>query len=153
MRQNIYTLDGITIIEDCYNASPESMRASLDVLSATAKEKGGRSAALLGDMLELGETSADLHKAVGRYAAERGICLLFAFGEQADAYADGAVLGGLSSAGIRCVRDRSDVSGMTDALATALRPGDVLLVKASRGVAAERVLKELQARKIRKTEE
>lgn len=153
MRQNIYTLDGITIIEDCYNASPESMRASIDVLTAMAKESSCRATALLGDMLELGESSPALHESVGCYAFDHGVEKLFAFGERAGFYASGAVRGGMDPTDICSVEDRNDVKGMADALENALRPGDVLLVKASRGVAAERILAELKARKEIKTDE
>ena len=71
MRQNIYSVGGITVIEDCYNASPESMSAAINVLGDTAKAKGGRMIALLGDMRELGTTTALLHAGVGSLLAER----------------------------------------------------------------------------------
>ncbi len=80
MRQKIYDEHGITIIEDCYNASPESMRAGIDVLISLAKERGGRPAALLGDMKELGEYSRLLHEQLGVYAARAGVKLLFTYG-------------------------------------------------------------------------
>ena len=68
MRQKIYDNNGYTVIEDCYNASPESMKASLSVLAELGKER--RTVAVLGEMRELGKTSDELHKSVGRYAAD-----------------------------------------------------------------------------------
>lgn len=62
MRQKIYDVGGITIIDDCYNASPESMRAAIDVLISMAAKRHARPAALLGDMLELGEYSRLMHE-------------------------------------------------------------------------------------------
>ena len=142
MRQNIYEKKGITFIEDCYNASPESMRAALDVLKGLSASRGGaRTVALLGDMLELGETSAVLHREVGEYAAKTGLSALVTFGELAGNIADGA--------GIALtfrVKDKNDPEAAADALASVLKKGDILLVKASRGIAAERVIKILEER-------
>ena len=71
MRQNIYQVNGVTVIEDCYNASPESMSAAINVLDDTARAHGGRMIALLGDMRELGDGSAALHAKVGSYLAQK----------------------------------------------------------------------------------
>ena len=142
MRQNIYTLGGIRIIEDCYNASPESMRASIDVLAAL--EGAGRRTALLGDMLELGENSPDYHRQVGAYAATHGVQLLFAYGDRAEELSAGAQAGGLAESCIYRQADKKDPQAMANTLCRTLRAGDTLLVKASRGVAAEKVLAELK---------
>jgi UDP-N-acetylmuramyl pentapeptide synthase len=97
MRQNIYTVGGITVIEDCYNASPESMNAAINVLGDTAKAKGGRMIALLGDMRELGTTTAELHAGVGSYLAEKNADFLFTYGElSSENLANGAVKNGMS---------------------------------------------------------
>ena len=149
MRQNIYNIDDITVIEDCYNASPESMKAALRVLREVADQKGGRMTALLGNMYELGANSDRFHEEVGMYFAEQGGSLLFTFGQSADLIAGGAVLGGVETEHIYRNGNTGapEISG--EMLLHALRPGDVLLVKASRGAAAERVLTYLKAHKER----
>ena len=141
MRQNIYDIGDITVIEDCYNASPESVRAAIDVLGEVVKQKNrGRMTALLGDMYELGENEKAFHESVGMDFARKGGSALFTFGERADMIAGGAVLGGMNVENI--YRNRNvrcpEISG--EMLLHALLPGDTLLVKASRGAAAERVL-------------
>ena len=134
MRQNIYEYGGVTVIEDCYNASPESMRAALDVANILAKEKNARIVALLGDMLELGENTEKLHFEVGEYARKSGVKKLITLGALAENIADGAALPDT----VR-IKDR-DHERAADALVGELKVGDVFLVKASRGVAAEKVL-------------
>ena len=144
MRQNIYDIGDITIIEDCYNASPESTRAAIAVLSHMVKMRGkGRMTALLGDMYELGENEKMFHESVGMEFARRGGSALFTFGELADTITSGAMLGGMSAEDIFRNPDvrRPEVSG--EMLLHALMPGDTLLVKASRGAAAERVIRYL----------
>ncbi len=140
MRQKIYEQNGITIIEDCYNASPESMRAGIDVLVSLAKEKGGRPAALLGDMRELGEYSRLLHDQLGVYAARAGVKILFTYGTLAESIAVSAVGNGIRAENVYVNLDCRDPAKTGDMILGALRPGDVLLVKASRAVAAEAVL-------------
>jgi UDP-N-acetylmuramoyl-tripeptide--D-alanyl-D-alanine ligase len=144
MRQNIYRLGGITVIEDCYNASPESMKAAIRVLSEISARQGGRMMALLGDMYELGEKSDNFHEEVGLAYANAGGSMLFTFGERADNIARGAVLGGIANeniyrnSNIKC----PEMSG--EMLLHSLKAGDTLLVKASRGAAAERVINYLK---------
>lgn len=86
MRQNIYKMGDVTVIEDCYNASPSSMSASLSVLSMIAQREGGRSIAVLGDMRELGDFSRALHEEVGAKVAEYHIDKLYTFGGDAGLY-------------------------------------------------------------------
>ena len=140
MRQNIYTVGGITVIEDCYNASPESMNAAINVLGDTAKLKGGRMIALLGDMRELGTTTAELHAGVGSYFATKKPDYLFTYGElSSENLANGAVKNGMNEKHI-FRSPVTDAEAVGKKLLSVLKEGDVLLVKASRGLAAENVL-------------
>lgn len=150
MRQNIYDIGDITIIEDCYNASPESMKAAIAVLRQISEQKaGGRMTALLGDMYELGCGSERFHEEVGLEFARQGGSALFTFGELADMIAGGAVLGGLANENIYRNMDirQPEISG--EMLLSSLCAGDTLLVKASRAAAAERVIRYLEANKDR----
>ena len=145
MRQNIYNVGGITVIEDCYNASPESMTAAINVLDDTAKLKGGRMIALLGDMRELGTTTATLHAGVGSYLAQKHADYLFTYGElSSENLANGAVNGGMSEKQI-FRSPKTDAEAVGKKLLSVLKDGDVLLVKASRGIAAENVLNYVKA--------
>ncbi len=87
MRQNIIRKDGLTIILDCYNASPDSMRASLTVLGGM---KSARRIAVLGDMLELGANSPEMHRQVGNFAAAQGLNAVFGYGPYSRELLDGA---------------------------------------------------------------
>ncbi len=145
MRQNVYNIGEITVIEDCYNASPESMRAAINVLQTLAgQKKAGRMAAVLGNMYELGEDSDRFHEEIGMYFAQMGGSMLYTFGESAEQIAGGAILGGMLPENIyRNQNTRApEISG--EMLLHSLRAGDVLLVKASRGAAAERILEYLK---------
>ena len=143
MRQAIYDVGDITLIDDCYNAAPESMRAAADVLSSIGKNRAARTVALLGDMLELGDTSRELHSGVGEYMAKSGISLLFTLGEGAKEYAEGAKKGGLSENCIYSVVSKDDYEECAEIILQKIRKGDILLVKASRSIGAERVIKYL----------
>lgn len=140
MRQNIYELEGVTVIEDCYNASPESMRSGIDVLSQLAQQKGGRMVAVLGDMLELGEKSPELHRSVGAYFASKGGRLLFTFGERASEIAAAAVKGGVAQESVYVNRDKDCPEITGEMLIHGLKTGDVVLFKASRSMALERII-------------
>ena len=150
MRQKIYEVGGITVIDDCYNASPESMRAAIDVLVSMAAKRGERPAALLGDMLELGDYSRLMHDQVGQYAAQMQIQKLFCFGMMADIVAEAAIKKGIRADNVFVCLDTRDAQGMADMILEALAPGDILLVKASRAVAAERVIECMKKRKNKK---
>ena len=124
--------EGIVLIDDCYNANPMSMRAAIDELAATAP---GRRVAVLGDMLELGPLSPDLHREIGEHASERGVEVLLTVGELAAEMAP-AFAGEIHSAA-----DAEAAAGIIGGL---LRPGDTVLVKGSRGVGLERVVAALR---------
>lgn len=145
MRQNIYQIGSIHVIEDCYNASPESMRAAINVLqSLSAQKKAGRMAAVLGDMYELGSNGDRFHEEVGLYFAKQGGSLLYTFGQAAEQIAMGAILGGVHPEQIYRNADIRSPELSGEMLLHSLRAGDTLLVKASRGAAAERILQYLK---------
>lgn len=144
MRQMIVRHGAWTLIEDCYNASPESMRAAIDVLTGCARRGDGRSVAVLGDMLELGVTSDDLHHAVGVYAAEHGVEALVAVGKGGALIARGARAAGMPSEHICEYRDVDALVASTDILKKMLCANDTVLFKASRSVRMERVIEALK---------
>lgn len=143
MRQSITESRGITFIEDCYNASPESVRAAIDVMETLAGETGARMVALLGDMKELGTDEVEMHRSVGLYFAQKGGKKIFTVGELAQNMAKGAVEGGVPQTDTfsrLTYASEEDVATVGDLVASELRQGDILLVKASRSVGAERFL-------------
>lgn len=144
MRQNIYEYGGITIIEDCYNAGPESMKASVEVLSKLAQKSGSRSVAVLGDMRELGEYSKQLHMEIGTFVAARGISNLVTFGREAENIALGAINHAMKHENISVNTGTENVEGAARSIYEMLKPGDAVLFKASRAVKLERVIEELK---------
>ena len=141
MRGIITEKDGITVIEDCYNASPESMRAGLDILCHTAKTKGLRAVAVLGDMRELGTILEQAHTDVGRSAAEHRIAKLITFGKDAENIAKGAVAYGMNPDDVTVITDTDHPETAADILKSVLKKGDAVLFKASRAVAIERLIR------------
>lgn len=134
-RSAVVRLDGITVVDDCYNAGPDSMDAALTTLA----ELPGRRVAVLGEMAELGELSAEAHAAVGRQAAPV-VDLLVAVGEATEPLAEAALREGFDPRRLIRVADADEALG---ALRGLLRPGDVVLVKASRAMALERLVEGL----------
>ncbi|MFD5756308.1 UDP-N-acetylmuramoyl-tripeptide--D-alanyl-D-alanine ligase [Streptomyces sp. NPDC127044] len=136
--------DGVTVVNDAYNANPESMRAALRALAAMGKAsqaQGGRTWAVLGQMAELGDEALAEHDAIGRLAVRLNVSKLVAVGGreaswlQLGAYNEGSW--GEESVHV------SDAQAAVDLLRSELRPGDVVLVKASRSVGLERVAQAL----------
>ncbi len=126
-RQEIFEAKGVTVINDSYNAGPESMAAALRVLGA----RPGRRIAVLGDMLELGEVSPHAHYEVGRLSAQQADILL-AYGPNAREMYRGA-----REAGMENARHFEDRAALVSALTDLCHPGDVLLFKGSRGMRME----------------
>ncbi|MEP7378712.1 MAG: UDP-N-acetylmuramoyl-tripeptide--D-alanyl-D-alanine ligase [Chloroflexota bacterium] len=126
------------ILDDSYNAAPDSMAAALDLLASLP----GRRVAVLGEMLELGDLSDAAHRAVGAHVA-RAAQLLVAVGPFAPLYVAGARDAGMDAAAIIETRDRDDAISKLERL---LRPGDVILVKASRGAELDLLVDELRRR-------
>jgi len=140
MRQNIRSVGGITVIEDCYNAAPESMKAALAVLAMTAASAScARCIAVLGDMKELGEDTVALHRSVGRAAFERGVDILVTVGELGAEIAQGALEAGMSPDAVRITGGADTYAATADCLKTILREGDHVLFKASRSMKLETV--------------
>ena len=131
-RQEIFEAKGCTIINDCYNAGPDSMTAALSVLG----NRPGRHIAVLGDMLELGDCSQAEHYKIGRIAAEKAD-MVFAYGPHAGRVLDGTITGGMPESMGRAFEDREE---MAAALKRVVKPGDVILFKGSRGMHLEKVL-------------
>jgi UDP-N-acetylmuramoyl-tripeptide--D-alanyl-D-alanine ligase len=123
----------LLVLDDCYNANPMSIRAALDELAATAD---GRRVAVLGDMLELGPDERRFHEEIGAHARERGVDVLVTVGPRAEHMA--GEYGGEAHA----AADAAAAASLVPAL---VRPGDTVLVKASRGVGLEAVTEALQA--------
>ncbi|MBR3894926.1 MAG: UDP-N-acetylmuramoyl-tripeptide--D-alanyl-D-alanine ligase [Clostridia bacterium] len=146
MRQHIYPMGKITVIEDCYNASPESMICAVDVLKEYSLGTGRRSVAVLGDMLELGNDSPALHRSVGVYLAEKGIDRLFTVGKGGNQIAVGARQSGMPKQSIVQNPDVKNLDATAKALLESLCDGDVVLFKASRSVEAERIIAYLRER-------
>ncbi len=144
MRQNRYLVKDITVIEDCYNASPESMIAALDVLKLYSAQTCGRSIAVLGDMLELGEGSSAAHRKVGAHLADCGIDTLIAVGRDGLQIVTGAMQRGMPLQRMVREGDRDAIERIGDTLIERLRPGDTVLFKASRSVRLERVIEYLK---------
>ncbi len=134
-RQEIFVVNGYTVIKDCYNASPESMKAALTVLG----RRQGRRIAVLGDMLELGACTQAEHYCVGRVAAEKAD-MLFAYGPNASRMISGAVTGGMTNQQVDSFDDREKIVA---ALKRTVKPGDVLLFKGSRGMRMDLILEQL----------
>ncbi len=133
MRQNIVRKAGITIIEDCYNASPDSMRAALGVLES---QEADRHIALLGDMLELGSVSEEAHRQVGEWAAEAGVDLLIAYGPRSAAMAQAAAGKGVTT--LHCETEQEVVGYVRQNV----HAGDALLAKASHAMKLDQVLEQ-----------
>ena len=133
---------GVTLIDDSYNSSPTALKRALEVVHQ--ERQGRRKVAVLGEMLELGAHSIALHEECGRAAAAAQVDVLFTVGGgPARAMADAAVQAGLAEGAVRFF-DNS--AAAADGVAAALRDGDVVLVKGSRGirtdVVADRILAE-----------
>ncbi len=139
IRQGILDINGVKIIADCYNSSPDSAKSALHTLSQL--ETQGRKIAVLGDMLELGQFSKDLHKSVGEVVFEEQIDLLLCFGEMSKYYIQGAVKKGFDESRTRLFDSKEELS---DYLKAIIREKDSVLLKASRGMKFESIIDNLK---------
>ncbi len=134
--------DGVVVVNDSYTANPDSMRAAIDTLAELGRAAGGRTWAVVGDMLELGDLARDEHARLGRYLATRRVSGVLALGEHAGTVVEAAVAGGLDPDSVEAPADGAEAVAT---LRPRLRPGDVVLVKASRGLALDTVAEALIA--------
>jgi len=132
-RMGIESIAGVQVIDDTYNANPRSVAAALETL--VSGQWSGRSVAVLGDMLELGDAGPDLHREVGEVAAALGVDLVLALGPLSREIVDGA-----RAAGAARAEWYGEIPPVCDRLSEFLEPGDRLLVKGSRGMRMERVI-------------
>ena len=133
-RNNIIQTDKIIILDDCYNANPISMQASLDVLNMAI----GRKVAVLGDMGELGETGKELHYETGTHAGKIGIDVVYGIGELSKELVAGASEHGCEA---KWFATKADFLAEMKNL---IKPGDNILVKASHGMQFPEIVEELQ---------
>ncbi|HEX3509570.1 MAG TPA: UDP-N-acetylmuramoyl-tripeptide--D-alanyl-D-alanine ligase [Solirubrobacteraceae bacterium] len=131
--QRLSLAGGVTVLDDCYNANPMSMRAAIDELAGTPAR---RRVAVLGDMLELGARAPELHRELGPLASAAGVELLITVGPLAAEIAAGYT---------GEARSAPDAAAAAELALELVGPGDTVLVKASRGVGLERVVEALSA--------
>ncbi len=140
-RGEITRTGGVAIVDDSYNSNPKALSRALSMVAGETRYK--RKVAVIGEMLELGDASADLHRASGQEAARVGISELIAVGgSNARALAEGAAGAGMPAANVHYVETSKDAA---DLAVTLVRPGDLVLVKGSRGIRTEVVADRLKA--------
>ncbi len=135
LRQNISRKKGVTLIADCYNAAPESMKASVDTL---CRIEAKRRIAVLGDMKELGKDSDEMHRAIGGYLAKHGVDMLFTLGKSGALIAEEAIKGGVGT--VFAEQNQDNIASLAAEIADKLQEGDAILFKASRSMKLERVI-------------
>lgn len=139
MRSQIIVSQGVRIINDCYNANPASMKAAVQLLAQAESEQ--RKIAVLGDMLELGAAAVQMHEDIGAYVARHTVDRLISCGPLGRSLADGARRAGMDPAHIL---EAPDAQAAAVAVKGLVKPGDVVLVKGSRGMRLEQVVSALQ---------
>ncbi|MBE6638391.1 MAG: UDP-N-acetylmuramoyl-tripeptide--D-alanyl-D-alanine ligase [Ruminococcaceae bacterium] len=144
MRQKIYTHGKVTVMEDCYNAGPESVKAALGVLCDIAKRLGGRAVAVLGEMRELGDFASQLHQEAGRDAAGKGVDRLFIMGSYAQEMKSGAMQAGMPESDIVVLPN--DYTKAAQIIAHDTKANDTLLFKASRALRFETLLEAVKTK-------
>lgn len=140
-RQVIVETDKFTIIEDYYNASPDSMQSGLNVLSITERGEGSRKVACLADMLELGNISKQAHRQVGHVVADSKADCLIVIGNDAKYIAEGAVDNGFDPGNIYYFENNDKAKAELENI---VRDGDIILIKGSRGMRLEEIANYLE---------
>lgn len=128
-RSNVIKTETLSLIDDCYNANPDSVKSAIDSMNHFI----GRRVAILGDMFELGQEEEELHRQVGQYAAEHGVDLLLAVGGLSSNTAEGAKAAGCAAEHYETKED------LIPKLKEILLPGDIVLVKASHSMQFEMI--------------
>ncbi len=139
-RSNLIALEDKTILDDCYNANPVSMKAAIDLL----KQADTRKVAILGDMFELGEGQERMHSEIGAYAVEKDINVLMCVGELSKNMYHTALQEKETSKKDVQIHYMKDTQEAIDKIETILEKGDTILVKASHGMGFANVVKALQ---------
>mgnify|MGYP003310247197 CR=1 FL=1 len=129
------TRRGANLVDDTYNANPQSMRSALESLAGL--KAGGRGIAVLGDMGELGQESEEAHRQLGRLSARLGVDELFILGDNAEWVAEEALAAGMAPARVHVEKEHEAVGESIQELAG---PGDWVLVKGSRAMKMERIV-------------
>lgn len=132
MRQSISEFNGVTIIEDCYNANPDSMEAALSTLAEL--EVPGKRVAVLGDMLEMGPSGPAAHSSLGKHAADAEVDMLVTVGELSALASSTAASHGIITAHFKTNDNAAEF------LSQQMKPGDAILFKASRGMKFEEII-------------
>jgi UDP-N-acetylmuramoyl-tripeptide--D-alanyl-D-alanine ligase len=139
MRMNIINRGDIKIIDDTYNASPQSMEAAITVLKDISAGNR-RTVAVLGDMLEMGEWAYDAHYNVGKFAASKKIDYIITVGDNGRVIAKGALESGFDA---NCAFSFNNNAEVNRFLKDFVKSGDVILVKGSRGMKMEEIIRQL----------
>ncbi len=135
-RSHIIQVAGKTVIDDCYNANPASMKAAIDLLTMGL----GRKVAILGDMFELGENSDAMHAEVGAYAAEKDVDIICCVGENSRHMHEAAVKGKKPEQDVRYFATRDE---LLEELPFLLKEQDTILIKASHGMEFDKVVESI----------
>ncbi len=139
--ERVQLLNGVQLINDCYNANPSSMQAAFRTVSAA--KRSGRFIAVLGEMLELGDAAAEKHEELGRNAVLAGASKIFAAGPSAEIVKKGALLAGMKRDSIVTASTSDELKEVVMAEAAT---GDIVLIKGSRGMKMERIAEHLKNR-------
>jgi len=137
MRSELRQVQGRTVFADCYNANPASMDAALAALISLKSR--GKAIAVLGDMLELGTVAVDAHRALGATAARLGVDLVITLGPLAKQVGKGAIDAGMPKDRVLEAGSQAEAAALLKKLSV---PGDIVLIKGSRGMKMEKILEE-----------
>jgi UDP-N-acetylmuramoyl-tripeptide--D-alanyl-D-alanine ligase len=144
MRMEVLRLkEGVTLINDAYNANPRSMELALEILSEMKGE--GRAIAVLGDMLELGDFSLEAHQHIGKRVAELSVDVLLALGEEAPVLVESAIRQGMDLEKAKIVEGHVEAISL---LRKMVREGDWILIKGSRRMGMEKITEGLMERRV-----